>query len=108
MLGALVKALRPKSIKHLCLGGSHSAALSDQGDVYSWGDGRSGSANQFFDTDRYALVRSAAEREGLPPDGVEDLVVSMAGLRAGGCSVHNGRTWHGSGANESAAAPPRL
>ena len=27
--------------------------------------------------------------------------VSMAGLLAGGISIHNGRTWHGSGRNES-------
>ena len=39
---ALVKALRPKQIAKLCLGGFHSAALSDQGDVYAWGEGRYG------------------------------------------------------------------
>ena len=37
---ALVKALRPKQIAKLCLGGFHSAALSDQGDIYAWGEGR--------------------------------------------------------------------
>ena len=39
---ALVKALRPKQIKGLALGGFHSGALSDQGDVYCFGDGRAG------------------------------------------------------------------
>ena len=39
---ALVKALRPKQISKLCLGGFHSAALSDQGDIYAWGEGRYG------------------------------------------------------------------
>lgn len=39
---ALVKALRPKCIRSLSLGGFYSAALSDQGDVYTWGDGRHG------------------------------------------------------------------
>ena len=32
---------------------------------HRWGDGRSGSAAQFFDTDARALLRSAAQREGL-------------------------------------------
>ena len=39
---ALVKALRPKKVSHLCLGGFYSAALTDQGDLYTWGDGRAG------------------------------------------------------------------
>jgi len=39
---ALVKALRPKKVSHLCLGGFYSAALTDQGDLYTWGDGRHG------------------------------------------------------------------
>ena len=39
---ALVKALRPKKVSHLCLGGFYSAALTDQGDLYTWGDGRNG------------------------------------------------------------------
>ena len=73
---------------------------------HRWADGRSGSAAQFFDTDRFALVRSAAEREGVA-ESVEARVVSMAGLPAGGCSIHDGRTWHGSGANESASSPRR-
>lgn len=37
---AYQKALTPKFISNLCLGGFYSAALSDQGDVYTWGDGR--------------------------------------------------------------------
>ena len=31
----------------------------------------------------------------------------MAHMRAGGASLHDGRTWHGSGPNDSAAAPRR-
>ena len=73
---------------------------------HRWADGRSGSAAQFFDSDRFALVRSAAEREGVA-ESVEARVVSMAGLPAGGCSIHDGRTWHGSGPNESASSPRR-
>ena len=34
---ALVKALRPKCVSRLCLGGFYSAALTDQGDLYTWG-----------------------------------------------------------------------
>eukprot|EP00957_Ditylum_brightwellii_P057701 4375162-Ditylum_brightwellii.AAC.1 len=33
--------------------------------------------------------------------------ISMAGLKAGGISIHNGRTWHGSGKNESRNRPRR-
>ena len=39
---ALVKALRPKKVSRLCLGGFFSSALTDQGDLYTWGDGRAG------------------------------------------------------------------
>ena len=39
---ALVKALRPKRVSQLCLGGFYSTALTDQGDLYAWGDGRHG------------------------------------------------------------------
>ena len=39
---ALVKALRPKKVSHLCLGGFYSSALTDQGDLYTWGFGEMG------------------------------------------------------------------
>ena len=69
-----------------------------------WGDGRVGSANQFFQSDGgHALLRSAADRAGVATLDV----VSMAGLRAGGISIHDGRTWHGSGKNESNRRPRR-
>lgn len=63
---------------------------------HQWGEGRVGSANQFFQPDREILLQSAAYREGL--DHVQ--LVSLAGLSAGGVSIHHGRTWHGSGRNQ--------
>ena len=71
-----------------------------------WGDGRVGSASQFFQSNGgMKLVQSAAEREGISMDDIE--VVSMAGLKAGGISIHDGRTWHGSGKNNSQSQPRR-
>ena len=74
---------------------------------HAWGDGRTGSAAQFFDNDRIALLRSAAQREGIDICALEELIVSMAHMAAGGASLHDGRTWHGSGPNISAASPRR-
>lgn len=70
---------------------------------HHWGDGRYGSANQFFELRGKTLLLSAAEREGV--GHLE--IVSMAGLQAGGISIHNGRTWHGSSKNESRKKPRR-
>lgn len=71
---------------------------------HRWGDGRVGSSNQFFQSDGgQNLLRSAAEREGI--DAPE--IVSVAGLQAGGISIHDGRTWHGSGKNTSRTKPRR-
>ena len=72
-----------------------------------WGDGRTGTAAHFFDPDQRALLRSAAQREGVDPAAIDSLIVSMAHMRAGGASLHDGRTWHGSGPNASATAPRR-
>jgi len=69
-----------------------------------WGEGRVGSANQFFDRDRFRLMYQAAKMEGLDP---EDLKISMVICKAGGAGVHNGRTWHGSGPNTSKTRPRR-
>ena len=69
-----------------------------------WGEGRVGSANQFFDKDRQALMLQAAKSEGLHAD---DLNISMVQCKAGGAGVHNGRTWHGSGSNMSKKRPRR-
>ena len=72
---------------------------------HRWGEGRHGSAQQFFAKDRLSLVHDAARREGL---AVEDLTMStMAGIKIGGCSIHSGRTWHGSGPNTSPDRPRR-
>ena len=74
---------------------------------HKWGEGRTGTSNQFFDSRSggMALLRSAAEREGGNPDDLQ--IVSMAGLKAGGISIHNGKTWHGSGPNTSRTRPRR-
>lgn len=72
---------------------------------HRWGDDRTGSASVFFDENRFSLVHSAAASEGIKPDELQ--VVSMRGLPAGGCSVHDGRTWHGSGANTTDRTPRR-
>jgi phytanoyl-CoA hydroxylase len=71
---------------------------------HQWGDGRFGTANQFFQANGgKALLQSAAERAG-----VTDIdIVSMAGLKAGGLSIHDGLTWHGSGKNTSKTKPRR-
>jgi hypothetical protein len=70
-----------------------------------WGDGRVGSANQFFQANVKSLLKSAAEREGLDLERLE--IVSMAGLKAGGLSIHHGKIWHGSGRNDSTTRPRR-
>jgi ectoine hydroxylase-related dioxygenase (phytanoyl-CoA dioxygenase family) len=70
-----------------------------------WGDGRVGSANQFFQQNVKRLLRSAAEREGLDLDDLD--IVSMAGLKAGGLSIHHGKMWHGSEKNDSKIRPRR-
>jgi len=73
---------------------------------HQWGDGRVGSANQFFQNNGgMKLVRSAAEKEGISWNDIE--IVSMTGLEAGGISIHDGRTWHGSGRNNSTKRPRR-
>eukprot|EP00501_MAST-03F_sp_TOSAG23-6_P001856 GSMAST32.ASY1.ANO1.1934.1 assembled CDS len=69
-----------------------------------WGDGRSGSANQFFQDERRRLLDSAALLEGIDPDDVEIVTVKVC---KGGCSIHNGKTWHGSGPNTSSKFPRR-
>jgi phytanoyl-CoA hydroxylase len=69
-----------------------------------WGDGRVGTSNQFFQPNIMQLLRSAAEREGLDPDQLE--IVKM-GFKAGGLSIHHGKTWHGSNKNNSKERPRR-
>ena len=65
---------------------------------HQWGEGRHGSASQFFSPNRRELMDDAAQRNGVKP---EDVVIRAATVRAGGVGIHNGRTWHGSGSNES-------
>jgi len=68
---------------------------------HHWSDGRVGSANQFFDAkDRFSLLHDAARREGIE-DPESSLEIVRVEVRAGGCGIHNGRTWHGSDKNSS-------
>jgi phytanoyl-CoA hydroxylase len=71
-----------------------------------WSLARRGSANQFFDPDYHAMLRDAAQREVAAGDGspwavecASELQVSKVLAAAGGFSIHNGNTWHGSGPN---------
>ncbi len=90
-----------------------------------WKDGRVGSARNFFQKGRgngsssigdgsgsgvgggggMALLYSAAEREGVKINELE--FFSTLGLKRGSISVHNGRTWHGSGENKTLNRPRR-
>ncbi len=73
---------------------------------HKWGDGRIGSANQFFQADTKSLLWSASEREGIDPATLR--FVSMANkLKAGGLSIHHGKIWHGSAKNSSKTRPRR-
>lgn len=72
---------------------------------HTWGDGRVGTAQQFFQSNVKSLLKSAAEREGLEVDDLD--IVSMAGLKAGSLSIHHGKLWHGSGKNTSTIRPRR-
>ena len=72
---------------------------------HKWGDGRVGTSQDFFQHDGGKdLLQSAAKREGIT-DPLE--MVSMSGLQAGGISIHDGRTWHGSSKNFSDWKPRR-
>ena len=72
-----------------------------------WGEHRRGSANQFFDENYRALCEDAAKLEkhshGEESGGDFSLLLRyvQVKLSAGGCSIHDGRTWHGSGPNSS-------
>ncbi|KAL7547435.1 hypothetical protein ACHAWF_010729 [Thalassiosira exigua] len=74
---------------------------------HRWGQGRVGSASSFFQLDNRQLLYSAARLEGIedPESNLE--IVSMGGLKAGGISIHHGRTWHGSGQNRTSDRPRR-
>ena len=73
---------------------------------HQWGKGRIGSSSAFFQSKGGKdLLHSAALREGIKPEDLE--IVSMRGIEAGGISIHNGLTWHGSGKNVSTTKPRR-
>jgi Phytanoyl-CoA dioxygenase (PhyH) len=70
-------------------------------------DGRcTGTARQFFqDRGGTGLLKLAAMQAGVLHESL--CTTSMAGLPAGGMSLHDGRTWHGSAANTSSTKPRR-
>jgi ectoine hydroxylase-related dioxygenase (phytanoyl-CoA dioxygenase family) len=68
-----------------------------------WGDGYWESSNEFFESDGGQALGMAADKAGVD----EFETISVAGLTAGGISIHDGRTWHGSGKNESKSRPRR-
>lgn len=73
---------------------------------HMWGEGRVGTSKQFYQhTGGMKLMLSAASAEGLSMEDLE--LISVAGLKAGGVTIHNGRTWHGSGRNASESRPRR-
>ncbi|CAJ1368730.1 unnamed protein product [Effrenium voratum] len=65
---------------------------------HRWGDGRRGTAAQFFDPQHKQLMEDAARKEGLDPHEVSVVPVLV---QQGGAGLHDGRLWHGSGANRS-------
>jgi ectoine hydroxylase-related dioxygenase (phytanoyl-CoA dioxygenase family) len=75
---------------------------------HKWRDA-SGSAAQFFvrggGGHRDHLLAAAALEK--PPRAERDLVIREVNVRAGGCGIHNGRLWHGSGRNSSRTKPRR-
>jgi hypothetical protein len=73
---------------------------------HRWREGRTGSANQFFQSERRRLLDSAARLEGID-DPARALEIVAVRVGRGGGSVHDGRTWHGSGPNESRDRPRR-
>ena len=74
---------------------------------HAWGDGRVGSAEQFFDSrDPTALLYDAARREGIA-EPEASLVVERLDVPAGGAGIHNGRLWHGGGGIGAHAAAAR-
>jgi phytanoyl-CoA hydroxylase len=79
-----------------------------------WSLARRGSANQFFDPDYTAMLRDAAQKEidahastnvdahdTWAVECAKSLDITRVKAAAGGFSVHNGNTWHGSGPNET-------
>ncbi|KAL3788371.1 hypothetical protein HJC23_009177 [Cyclotella cryptica] len=75
---------------------------------HQWGDGRVGSSSSFFQSDNGKnLLYSAAKFEGIEDPERSLEITSTAGMRAGGLSIHNGKTWHGSGRNCSTNRPRR-
>jgi hypothetical protein len=73
---------------------------------HKWGNGRVGSASQFFQSSNvHNLLQSAASCEGLTMDDLT--IISMKGIRAGSLSIHHGKIWHGSNKNQSKTKPRR-
>eukprot|EP00796_Vickermania_ingenoplastis_P012323 gene12323-8454_t len=74
---------------------------------HKWGDSRRGSANQFYGSNYKSLLLSAAAdetdvcEEENSERGNANMKLHLVLPELGGCSIHNGNTWHGSGPNET-------
>jgi phytanoyl-CoA hydroxylase len=87
--------------------------------LWATNDDHAGTARQFFSGGMDLLRSTAVSAGALTQESATTKtdqeirqtrqldIVSMAGLRAGGISIHDGRTWHGSGRNTSATRPRR-
>jgi ectoine hydroxylase-related dioxygenase (phytanoyl-CoA dioxygenase family) len=79
-----------------------------------WVGGRTGAMSQFFSEGKKAdpdsnkdLLFAAAKEQGFDDPKTSLTFTSMTGLPAGGFSIHNGLTFHGSGPNQSKSKPRR-
>ena len=74
---------------------------------HKWSNQRVGSASSFFQAENKKLLYSAAKLEGIEDPKTSLEIISLSGLGAGSISVHNGKTWHGSGKNKTKNLPRR-
>lgn len=71
---------------------------------HQWTSSRRGSANQFYDTNYKSLLISAAQAEtffGQNESPADKIHITHVLTDLGGCSFHNGNTWHGSDCNST-------
>ncbi len=52
----MIETLLGKQITHIASGGSHSAAITSTGELYTWGKGRYGRLGKLSDIDRVLRV----------------------------------------------------
>ena len=59
---------------------------------HKWGDGRVGTSSSFFQSDSGKnLLYSAAQREGIEDPENSLQIISTAGMKSGGLTIHDGR-----------------